>query len=164
MANLFRLSACLFLCVSLNSFGAYFVQLDGTIVNPITDRDGTPLNYSGNNLEPFADLSYADLYFADLTRANLTGASLLGASLNSADLDNADLSNANLIGADLTDATMDGLNLHGALYNEQTLFDSSYKDPVAEGMIFVSEVPLPAGIYLFLSGLVGLGLMRGKKK
>ena len=26
-----------------------------------------------------------------------------------------------------------------------------------------SEVPLPAGIYLFLSGLVGLGLMRGKR-
>ena len=26
----------------------------------------------------------------------------------------------------------------------------------------VSEVPLPAGIYLFLSGLVGLGLMRGR--
>ena len=26
----------------------------------------------------------------------------------------------------------------------------------------ISEVPLPAGIYLFLSGLVGLGLMRGR--
>ena len=28
--------------------------------------------------------------------------------------------------------------------------------------VSVSEVPLPAGIYLFLSGLVGLGLMRGR--
>ena len=35
-------------------------------------------------------------------------------------------------------------------------------DPDEFGMIFVSEVPLPPGISLFLSGLVGLGLMRGR--
>ena len=35
-------------------------------------------------------------------------------------------------------------------------------NPDDYGMIFVSEVPLPAGITLFLSGLVGLGLMRGR--
>ena len=33
---------------------------------------------------------------------------------------------------------------------------------VHDGDIGASEVPLPAGIYLFLSGLVGLGLMRGR--
>ena len=31
-----------------------------------------------------------------------------------------------------------------------------------EANILASPVPLPAGIYLFLSGLVGLGLMRGR--
>ena len=47
----------------------------------------------------------------------------------------------------------------------QILIGSWYQstiDPQSLGMIFVSEVPLPAGIYLFLSGLVGLGLMRGR--
>ena len=34
--------------------------------------------------------------------------------------------------------------------------------PVHDGDIGASPVPLPAGIYLFLSGLVGLGLMRGR--
>ena len=51
-------------------------------------------------------------------------------------------------------------------YDEDENFNTiiSYWDPVDDlGMIFVSEVPLPAGIYLFLSGLVGLGLMRGRK-
>ena len=33
---------------------------------------------------------------------------------------------------------------------------------VHDGDIGASPVPLPAGIYLFLSGLVGLGLMRGR--
>jgi len=37
-----------------------------------------------------------------------------------------------------------------------------YSWPVHDGDIGVSAVPLPAGIYLFLSGLVGLGLMRGR--
>ena len=30
------------------------------------------------------------------------------------------------------------------------------------GALAYAPVPLPAGIYLFLSGLVGLGLMRGR--
>ena len=34
--------------------------------------------------------------------------------------------------------------------------------PVHDGDIGLAPVPLPAGIYLFLSGLVGLGLMRGR--
>jgi hypothetical protein len=34
--------------------------------------------------------------------------------------------------------------------------------PVHDGDIGASPVPLPQGIYLFLSGLVGLGLMRGR--
>ena len=35
MANLLRLGACLLLCFSLNSFGAYYIKTDGTIVDPI---------------------------------------------------------------------------------------------------------------------------------
>ena len=60
------------------------------------------------------------------------------------------------IGANLTNANLYGAYLAGALYNDQTLLDF---DPVAAGMTFV---PLPAGIYLFLSGLVGLGLVKSR--
>ena len=35
---------------------------------------------------------------------------------------------------------------------------------VHDGDIGLAPVPLPAGIYLFLSGLVGLGFVKGKKK
>ena len=38
--------------------------------------------------------------------------------------------------------------------------DYHYGWPVHDGDIGASPVPLPAGIYLFLSGLVGLGLVR----
>ena len=39
-----------------------------------------------------------------------------------------------------------------------------YSWAVHDGDIGASPVPLPAGIYLFLSGLVGLGLVKSKKK
>ena len=38
----------------------------------------------------------------------------------------------------------------------------SHTWPVHDGDIGLAPVPLPAGIYLFLSGLVGLGLLRGR--
>ena len=40
--------------------------------------------------------------------------------------------------------------------------NSTYSWAVHDGDIGFAPVPLPAGIYLFLSGLVGLGLMRGR--
>ena len=89
MTYLLRLSACLFLCVSLNSYGSYLYGRD-----------------DASNLVAF------------------------------------DLSN-----------------------NQTTIIspNGSYGLSTYEGFTFgPSPVPLPAGIYLFLSGLVGLGLMRGR--
>ena len=148
MANLLRLVACLFV---LLSFNAKALVINGCIVEPYTSCNHADL--SNANLS-YANLSYADLTFANLSNANLSGAKLIDTDLSSAQLIGADLSNADLLAARL-----DHANLTGAFYNHQTYFDP-YIDPIAEGMIFVSEVPLPAGIYLFLSGIVGLGLMR----
>ena len=61
-------------------------------------------------------------------------------------------------------------NVSGMVFNTtQGVIDSTwpaelneYAWPVHDGDIGASSVPLPAGIYLFLSGLVGLGLMRGR--
>ena len=87
MTYLLRLSACLFLCVSLNSFGALLYGLGSS--------------------------SSRHLYALDVS----TGSSSL----------------------------------------VSTIFDNN------SSLVF-SPVPLPAGIYLFLSGLVGLGLIRNKRR
>ena len=219
MSNLLRLVACLFLFVSLNSFGAYYVKNDGSIVDPIEFKGCHPYcNYNGPNLEPGvtvrdftfigvvlndANLAFSDfsgsifdlsyLWDVNFSHANLEDTNLLGGYYG-ANFFNANLrgsyhvhpSPANFKNSDLTNATffypandsnfegaiMTGIsyglwseepkpNFEGSTYNQSTIFPTGF-DPTAEGMIFVSEVPLPAGIYLFLSGLVGLGLMRGR--
>ena len=67
---------------------ASYQKVDGTIVDPMLDRNGEPHSYSGANLQPGAylseaNLSEAHLFYADLYRANLTGANLSGAALPS---------------------------------------------------------------------------------
>ena len=113
---------------------------------------------------PWVDLSGADLAGVDLRNTTMTNVGLVdtdlsGADLTGADLTNAFLWNADLTDADLTDAGMLNIFVGGTTYNDQTIFPANF-DPAAGGMIFISEVPLPAGITLFLSGLVGLGVMR----
>jgi len=62
---------------------------------------------------------------------------------------------------ELTDSLLIGQELHVGFENFATNYENSavYYDNIS---ISTSAVPLPAGIYLFLSGLVGLGLMKGK--
>ena len=217
MTYLLRLVACLFLCVSLNSFGGEYTKIfnNGTgywysgIVNPILDLNGNIHPYSGARIKnhhnlshvnlsqanlnnayirysnlthstlvetdfSFSDAAATDFSHSNLLSANFNSADLLIAKFNYSDLSNADFTNAFMDGVELLGANLSGANLsfinlccnqiyvNRAIYSETTTFPSSF-DPEARGMIFVSEVPLPAGIYLFLSGLVGLGLMRGNR-
>jgi hypothetical protein len=73
---------------------ASYRKMDGTIVDPIMDIYGSPHSYSGNDLQPGANLSYANLSYAELYNANLFNANLTGAFLFNADLGNATLYNA----------------------------------------------------------------------
>ena len=137
---------------------AWYQKTDGTIVDPIQSVEGGDLPYSGNNLEPGADLPYADLYYADLINADLseawldnaymgyadlsdanlydadlegadlTGADLGEAFLSSADLSGADLSGADLVGADLTDADLRYAALHGADLTGADLSGSNFSN------------------------------------
>ena len=113
---------------------ASYQKINGTIVDPIQSVWGGALPYSGNNVEPYADLYYADLSGADLYRANLnyadlsdanlyyailtdatlTGATLDFANLGFADLTGADLSLADLTGANLNSADLSSVDLTGA--------------------------------------------------
>jgi hypothetical protein len=104
---------------SSSAFAASYQLIGGTIIDPIRDIFGNSISYSGNNLEPFANLdnanlTNANLFFANLTDANLTGADLFGADLSGANLTNANLTNANLFFADLFRSDLTGADLFGA--------------------------------------------------
>ena len=90
---------------------AWYQKTDGTIVDPIQDIYGADHSYSGNNLEPNANLHYANLAGADLTGADLNDTHLRHADLQGADLYGAFLQYADLSYADLTGADLTGANL-----------------------------------------------------
>ena len=52
---------------------------------------------------------------------------------------------------------------NGNPYNVDPNYNNQFAWPVHDGDIGLAPVPLPAGIYLFLSGLVGLGLIRSRR-
>ena len=64
VSNVVRcLSSVVFLVTCITSAvteAASYQETDGTIVDPILDTGGSLLYYSGNNLEPGADLTGAD--------------------------------------------------------------------------------------------------------
>ncbi len=87
---------------------ASYVDIYGTVVNPIQNTSGGNSTYSGSNLEPNANLYGAYLRYADLTAATLDSADLTGANLIYADLTGADLTYTTLHNADLTNADLSG--------------------------------------------------------
>ena len=168
---------------SSSAFAASYQQFDGfTTIDPIQSVSGGNHPYSGNDLEPGADLSSADLNSADLFKAslfeaNLTSANLSGAYLYSADLDSAILTGADLTGATLVIANLSGANLSladltdavlagsvgletsvgAALYSVGTNFEDTGFDPVAAGWTLVPE---PSAALLLGFGLSALAVRR----
>tara|TARA_B110000879_G_scaffold197817_1_gene268935 strand:- start:323 stop:1087 length:765 start_codon:yes stop_codon:yes gene_type:complete len=121
------------------------------------DADLGYSNFSNSNVNIF--MYGGDASFVNFSYSDLTGSVFDYTLLDGANFDNANLESVHFI--NMESGYFQTTSLLNATYNDQTIFPENF-DPVAAGMIFVSEVPLPAGIYLFLSGLVGLGLIRGR--
>ena len=140
MTNLLRLSACLFLCVSLNSFGATAYSINNGYLNSFDINTGE-IEVSSENIDTY--ISYGN------NTKGVQNESLMYAEGHLfwiAGNNHPDLIKYNL-------ETGTHYKLASNTYN---LFQDG-------NMVYQpSPVPLPAGIYLFLSGLVGLGLMRGR--
>ncbi len=222
MTYLLRLSACLFLFVSLNSFGALYDRGNGLIYDDVLDitwlQDANYAHTSGYDsdgamnwydAQDFVDeLAYGAYNNWRLPSAgnaqsvsyNQTTSELghmFYINLNNPGGYNCppimyppagyscESANSGLHNTSFTDATFGGsnesfVNVKVGYYWHSNSWVFSHADgflshyapldtdtgiyiwPVHDGDIGASPVPLPAGIYLFLSGLVGLGLMRGR--
>ena len=120
------------------------------------DADLGYSNFSNSNVNIF--MYGGDASFVNFSYSDLTGSFFDSTNLDATNFDNANLESVYFI--NLTGERFQTASLLNATYNDQTIFPENF-DPVAAGMTFV---PLPAGIYLFLSGLVGLGLIKRRSK
>ena len=119
----FFLAAALVLMAS-GAQAASYLDIFGTVHDPILRTHGPPSGYLGPNLEPGADLrgellydvnlQYANLESAILENAVFSGTDLSGANLDDTFLQLASFEGANLSGASLTVAHMIGTTLEGA--------------------------------------------------
>ena len=126
---------------------ASYQMTSGTIVDPILDTSGSIHDYSGNNLEPGANLPRANL-----TYANLTDADLCDADLRYANLDDATFSTGTTLydGQTVAQHGFDAASL--GTYLEVSLAAYSANN--------LTLIPEPASGFLLLTALLLLARVR----
>ena len=147
-----------------NSVIAKYLDIGGHIYSDYTYSSFTQIWNNSGNIDNFS--TGGNTYVRPFYMG--PGADLSSFKLSLRDHDQSFFSSTNLLGAinQLKNGTLSEFEYSALGF----LHKSSGEDVInkylfIEGQVntlSVSEVPLPAGIYLFLSGLVGLGLMRGR--
>lgn len=155
----------------MNNPNLRHANLQGTTWNQayITNGKFHFADLSGSDLS-FGIFSEAKMYDADLRQTTIESTDLYKAKLIRVDFRNAtfsnevnvflaEMSNSDLRGTDLGDTDLSATFLYGAKYDENTIFPSGF-DPSSANMVFTSEVPLPATLWLFSSGLISLRFLK----
>jgi hypothetical protein len=195
MTYLLRLSACLLLCVSLNSFGAVVSLSQSELWN----FEHINISSSGGVSLPVYQDENGLVFITFFFMADGMSSAAIGDVDAGFDWDQFDTYSQSIVNRDenpwfFSLSVKDSFNNIASSETIELAFEEGQifsvdlsglasrnpinevyvtisadlplpaNDSVAEYQISfgVSEVPLPAGIYLFLSGLLGLGLMRGR--
>ena len=93
-----------------------YLDIFGTVHDPILTTTGATHSYSGTNLSPGANLAFAVLDFAELAFADLDHTTMDYAELEHADLSNSDMHFVTLRYADLSNSDFTSSNLHYATF------------------------------------------------
>ena len=169
MKSLLRVVACFSFCVSLNSLGAL---LSSTTINwgGVMEAGGSGYASWGNlNIPSDANVESIKLTLTDHYNQYGTNWIKFYFRIDPPELEEFGLNVGEEIDLRISRylAPFTGINSFEAImpyFRNDGI--TTYKWATFEVKAYgeFAPVPLPAGIYLFLSGLVGLGLMRGKKK
>ena len=162
MTYLLRLVACLFLTVSLNSFGALVFSTPVSSTSPIKKYDASTGELLGSfgSADRYSDLAYGNGFIfstpvggggGGIKKYDASTGELLG-SFGSADR-YSDLAYGNGFIFSTPVSSTSPIKKYDASTGELL---GSFGSVDRYSNIAASHVPLPAGIYLFLSGLVGI--------
>ena len=127
-------------------------------------------NFGCTDFPPWSCNTFSNVFETTITKDSTLDFWILSSNGNEFEipLDLIFFSNSESILSDNSFQELPPFALYESTENKRAIFSLSYGSPgpgawgYLDQAIF-SEVPLPAGIYLFLSGLVGLGLMRGRR-
>ena len=143
-------------------FYTFTATWDGTSILNVSVSDGSSAQFTDVYfLERYDSLGDYSGYSLQYVSIDITDEQIISFEGIDNSLDYMSIGGGIFTSLNSTSWIYDGDQLIRYIYFEDTSLNESWEDILTYDIISPSAIPLPAGIYLFLSGLVGLGLMRG---
>ena len=145
-------------------FYTFTATWDGTSILNVSVSDGSSALFTdGYHFDRYDSSGYYTGYSEDETVSiSITDEQIISFQGTDTSVDNMLMGGGIFRSLYSTSWIYDGDQLIRYIYFEDTSLNESWEDILTYDIISPSAIPLPAGIYLFLSGLIGLGLMRGR--
>ena len=145
-------------------FYTFTATWDGTSILNVSVSDGSSALFTdGYYFDRYDSSGYYTGYSEDETVSiSITDEQIISFQGTDTSVDNMLMGGGIFRSLNSTSWIYDGDQLIRYIYFEDLSLNTSWEDILTYDIINPSAIPLPAGIYLFLSGLVGLGLMRGR--